>query len=316
MLHTPKSPDELSQEDNQAISRIAENIRNGDCVLFLGAGVNACSTTYDDCYKPDERPPTGSQLTDILKEEIRQKYGHEFKDENNKEENNLTLSRVAQYYEILGGDRFPLARTLKTHIYEGKTPSPLLYDLAEMPFELIITTNYDQLFENALTKTVINNGNGIAYKAPHIGIYHSDRFKKTDNVEISKISKNTPFLYKIHGDILVDNQSFVITDEDYIQFILRMSDKDDYNPIPHVFADALSRKSILFIGYRIMDYNLRLLFKTIRWGKDPNSMPLNYSIDPSPDKLIKPMFATNYKTNFIVLDSWKIIPALYEAVFK
>jgi hypothetical protein len=295
-------PGDISEEDNDAISAIADNIRNGDCVLFLGAGVNACSPDYEGCYKPEERPPSGSELTTILRDELKEKYQHEFNDENN-----ITLSRVAQYYELITRDRFPLVRTLKKYIYDGKKPSSILTDLAEMPFEFIITTNYDQLFEQALA---------IKKKTPHVGIYHNDRLKKTDNFDRQDINSNSPFLYKIHGDIINDRQSIVITDEDYIQFILRMSDKDDYNPVPRVIADALSEKSILFIGYRLMDYNLRLLFKTIRWGKDPNSMPLNYSIDPSPDILIRPLFYNNYRTNFLVLDSWKIIPMLFKAVFN
>ncbi|MGZ5491181.1 MAG: SIR2 family protein, partial [Nitrososphaeraceae archaeon] len=72
-----------------------------------------------------------------------------------------------------------------------------------------------------------------------------------------------------------------------------MSDKNDLNPIPRAFTDALTKKSILFIGYRLMDYNLRLLFKITRWAKDPNTMPKNYSIDPSPDSVIQPLFNMN-----------------------
>jgi hypothetical protein len=293
--------EEISEKDRDAISMIAENIKNGDCILFLGAGANACNEENEQNYPAIKRPPMASELAGILKDELKDKFGFEFKDENN-----ITLSRITQYYELKSGDRLNLTRTLKKYIYDGKEPSPNLLYLADMPFEYIITTNYDQLLEQALDKK---------NKKPITGIYHSDRQKKTDNVTRDQITKHTPFLYKIHGDI-IDKQSIVITDEDYIHFILRMSDKDDYNPIPHVFTDALSQKSILFIGYRLMDYNLRLLFKTIRWGKDPISLPMNYSIDPSPDILIEQLFSVNYRTNFLVLDSWKIIPLLHEAVFK
>jgi hypothetical protein len=299
---TPMPAEDVSEKDRWAIERIAENIKNGDCVLFLGAGVNACSAANEPYYPKNLRPPMASELAETLRQELRDKFDFEFKDENN-----ITLSRIAQYYELKSGDRLQLTRTLKTLIHDGKTPSPVLQDLANMPFEFIITTNYDQLFEQALDL----NG-----KKPNIGVYNSDRRKVTTNFKKSEITKASPFVYKIHGDIITDKQSIVITDEDYIHFILRMSDKDDLNPIPHTFTDALSQKSILFIGYRLMDYNLRLLFKTLRWGKDPNSMPLNYSIDPMPDILIEKLFVNTYKTNFLVLDSWKIIPLLLQAIYK
>lgn len=308
---------EMSDHDKRVVNNIARNIRNKDCILFLGAGANACSVENEVHYSRDNKPPTGWELSQILREELRTQYNYEF-DENKV----VTLSNLAQYYEHISGDRLELGHLLRRHIAEGKTPSPVLYMLACLPFEFVITTNYDRLFETALetVKGTVKDRERpaverIENKKPFKGIYQSDRFHVTENVPKTDISEQRPFIYKIHGDI-EDDQSIVITDEDYIHFILRMSDKNDYNPVPRVFSDVLSKKSILFVGYRLMDYNLRLLFKTIRWGKDINLLPLNYSIDPSPDDFIKEIIYNNYKTNFIVLDSWKIIPLLYKAVLN
>jgi hypothetical protein len=55
-----------------------------------------------------------------------------------------------------------------------------------------------------------------------------------------------------------------VTDEDYIQFVLRMTDKDPYDPVPMSLKHFLKRWTTLFIGYSLLDYNLRLLFKTLR----------------------------------------------------
>jgi hypothetical protein len=295
-LNTPVSSESLSPADQQLVKDIGVKIRNGDCVLFVGAGVNLCSNEYDKQYAKNDRPPTGSELA----KEISKSLGDVFKDEPG-----VNLSRVAQYKEVKS-DRQALMYILKSQVKEGKKPSPILYDLAQLPFSYILTTNYDQLFEDALK---------AVGKQINLGVYKSERGGQTTNFSRSEISSDTPFLYKIHGDI-DDMNSIVITDEDYIQFILRMSDKDDYNPVPKAFTDALATKSVLFIGYRLMDYNLRLLFKTIRWGKDDQKLPRNFCIDPYPDLVIQPVVNDYYKTNFIVKDIWKVMPFLYDEVFK
>lgn len=293
----PDASAEVATPDYSYIQAIAANIKKGRCILFLGAGVNYCSDENEQLYKKEQRPPTGWELAQLIKAELMHK--DILKDDFN-------LSEIAQYHELEQGSFDSLTDLLTRCIKTGKSPSPLLYYLADMPFQYIMTTNYDQLFETAL----VARG-----KQPHVGVYNRQRDKVTYDVPPASITVQQPFLYKVHGDI-DSRPSIVITDEDYIQFILRMSDKENYNPIPQSFTDALTTKSILFIGYRLMDYNLRLLFKTLRWGRDPITLPKNYSIDPAPNHLIQLLFEDNYKTHFIVLDAWKIIPLLYKEITK
>ncbi|RFM27431.1 SIR2 family NAD-dependent protein deacylase [Deminuibacter soli] len=293
----PDASAEIAPSDYNFIQTIAANIKRGRCILFLGAGVNYCSDENEKLYKREQRPPTGWELAQLIKAEL--VHRDMLKDTAN-------LSEIAQYHELEQGSFDSLTDLLTKEIKTGKSPSPLLYYLASMPFQYVMTTNYDQLFETALR---------AVKKEPYVGVYNRQRDKLTFDVPPNQITTEKPFVYKVHGDI-DSRSSIVITDEDYIQFILRMSDKENYNPIPQSFTDALTSKSILFIGYRLMDYNLRLLFKTLRWGRDPITLPKNYSIDPAPNHLIQLLFEDNYKTHFIVLDAWKIIPLLYKEVTK
>lgn len=288
-------PADVAPDDYTYIQTIASSIKKGRCILFLGAGVNYCGHEHEQLYTKEQRPPTGRELAELIKAELVHKE---------LVQDDYNLSEVSQYHELEQGAFDSLMDLLVKHIKTGKSPSPLLYYLASMPFQYIMTTNYDQLFETALR---------AMNKQPYIGIYNRQRDKLTYDVKPSEVSVERPFLYKVHGDI-DSRSSIVITDEDYIQFILRMSDKENYNPIPQSFTDALTTKSILFIGYRLMDYNLRLLFKTLRWGRDPITLPRNYSIDPAPNHLIQLLFEDNYKTHFIVLDAWKIIPLLHKEI--
>ena|SRR2546421_12125617 len=107
-------------------------------------------------------------------------------------------------------------------------------------------------------------------------------------------------------------ESIVITDEDYIDFVMRMSDKGLANPVPLTLAYYLKKWPILCVGYSLMDYNLRLLFKTLRWIGDPANIQRTYSVDIQPDGLIYKVYSEPKGfVQFIVQDVWTFVPELY-----
>jgi hypothetical protein len=296
---------------------LADKVKAQDVILFLGAATHVCApddynqycidADIKEIYGDAHRPPIGNELAKSLANEI--DYREIFP-----EESQFTLGRIAQYYEITGG-RDSLVNFLQEQI-DNKLPSPIIYALADLPFKYILTTNYDTLFEDAL----VSRGKSIKNK----GIYHPNKNSKTvtTDFEESSVTENSPFIYKMHGDIKdskhgemdvsddADLDSIVLTDEDYIHFILRMNDKDIYNPIPFSFTKAFGKKSILFIGYSLLDYNLRLLLKSTMWGKDIRNRIKNWAINKYPDDVIV-WLSDPYSIKFVVEDSWKIIPALY-----
>jgi hypothetical protein len=212
------------------------------------------------------------------------------------------LQRVAHCYE-LANSRNLLVKEIKSAVQVGKKPSPVLHALARLPFSLIITTNYDDLFEKALR---------AAGKNPRVGIYNKGQFNITD--DYGETGQDEPFVFKIHGDIQ-HSESIVITDEDYIQFVLRMTDKLDFHPVPETFRYHFKRWPTLFVGYSLLDYNLRLLFMTLRWNVDKTKFADMYSVDPRPDPLIFDVWSSQNKyVTFIVQDVWKFIPELYGMV--
>ncbi len=78
----------------------------------------------------------------------------------------------------------------------------------------------------------------------------------------------------------------------------------------------LKRWPTLFIGYSLMDYNLRLLFQTLRWKVDRARFPMAYSVDPYPDPLLEFTLGAGLQRQviFIAQDVWTFVPALYRAV--
>lgn len=212
------------------------------------------------------------------------------------------LKRVALAYE-LESSRWRLVNRITDEVQTGKKPSPMLAALARLEFPCVITTNYDGLFECALRDVG---------KDPRVSIYKPTAREPTTTFEDPR--PDSPVIYKLHGD-LSNRDSIVVTDEDYIQFVLRMRDKDPYDPVPVSLKQLLKHWTTLFIGYSLLDYNLRLLFRTLRWGVDLSNVPEMYSVDRAPDPLILDMWQGHRRfVKFIATDTWLFVPALYERV--
>jgi hypothetical protein len=77
----------------------------------------------------------------------------------------------------------------------------------------------------------------------------------------------------------------------------------------------MTKWPILFVGYSLRDYNLRLLFRTLRCQIDPVNMKPTYSVDRSPDPLILKVWQDNKQwVTFLVEDLWTFLPWLFKAV--
>jgi hypothetical protein len=282
--------------DDITINSIAKNVKRGECILFLGAGVHYPPPEGSEyIYEAAQQPKLGNGLSKQLAESCQLLVQHPKEDVTN-------LQRVSLFYEKFNS-RGSLVQEVKKIVSEGKQPSPAVCALAELDFPLVITTNYDQLFEKALRKVGKN---------PQVGIYNKDEFAQA--TDYRSFSVEEPFIFKIHGDI-DKPESMVITDEDYIHFVLRMTDKDPYHPVPLTFRYQFTRWPTLFIGYSLIDYNLRLLFKTLRWKIDQANIPETYSVGPFPDPLILDVWQNQRRyVKFIVQDLWMFVPKLYKII--
>jgi len=280
---------------SRVLALVADDVRRQQSILFLGAGVHAAPPEGSRFQYPErERPPIGSALSRELASASGLADRHPDEDPGN-------LQRVALFYEI-ERSRHQLVDAVRNAVQVDKRPSPMLRALAQLDFPLVITTNYDGLFENALA---------AAGKQPRVAVYTPNLEPTTDH---RNPSAQSPVVFKIHGDI-ARPETLVITDEDYIQFVLRMSNKDPYDPVPLTLKYYLTGSTTLFVGYSLLDYNLRLLFKTLRWKIDSANLPDMYSVDYRPDPLIFDVWHNQRRyVKFIAQDVWSFVPQLYELV--
>ncbi len=284
--------------DPQTIKDLAGAISAGKCILFLGAGVHHAPPDGSAFQYPEqERPPLGGELAQQMAAEC--DFAAVCRGESP-----TNLQRVALCYER-NKSRQDLVNRIRTAVDDHTEPSPALRALAELPFPIVMTTNYDQLFERALALSPER-------KRPYVGIYSRERVVTPDYPGPDDPSGDKPFVFKMHGDINVP-ESIVVTDEDYIHFVLRMNDVEQMKPVPDTIQYQLRRWPTLFIGYGLLDFNLRLLFRTLRWGLDQARWPNSYSVDISPDPLNKDTWMRE-GLRFIVEDVWEFVPELYRLV--
>jgi hypothetical protein len=281
--------------DSHVLDLVGEAVRSRQCILFLGAGVHAPPPDGSLFhYPPEQCPPVGAVLSRALAREC------DF-DERFTGEDPCNLQRVALAYEI-DSSRARLVDAITTAVANGTAPSPMLLALARLDFPLVITTNYDSLFERALQ---------AVGKQPRVAVYSPE---PVPTMDYRNATPESPVVYKLHGDI-ARRESLVVTDEDYIQFVLRMSDKEPYDPVPLSLKFFLTAWTTLFVGYSLLDYNLRLLFKTLRWKIDEANVPDMYSVDVRPDPLILDVWQSQrHYLKFIAQDVWSFVPRLYELV--
>ena len=205
-------------DSQKILKNLVEQVKNGECILFFGAGVHASPSKGSKYkYPPESKPLLGRQLVEIMATEC--DFQKNFPDESV-----LDLQRVSLCYEITKGlGRSKMVDFLSKQVQEGKKPSPALQMLAALPFKIVITTNYDRLFEKALIKVD---------KDPHIFVYDPSPPGDEPTPDLTTDpTVERPLLYKMHGD-LDKRDSIVITDEDYINFVQRMSEKDIVHPVP------------------------------------------------------------------------------------
>jgi hypothetical protein len=313
-----------------AASQLLKAIKERKCILFLGAGVHypppPALPQYQ--YPSDQRPPLGTALSRSLVQDTRQLMRLSFPakatalpEERQKaaaearlklwflRRHGDNLQRTSWYYEV-EHQRMALVSFVKTQVNDGKVPSALVRGLIDMNFPVVITTNYDQLFETAHAAwSGTDAGRGATLKPC---VYDPNPAAATPEYHHTP-GAHECWLLKIHGCVSKP-ESIVITDEDYVQFIMRMNAEERHHPIPARMRALLSEWTTLFVGYSLLDYNLRLLFRTLRWRLGPAIRPPTFSVDRSPDYLIRATYEKSDLVSFIARDMWRFVPELYQRV--
>jgi hypothetical protein len=269
---------------------IVEDLRKGLVIPFLGAGA---SVFLDG----NARPPTASELALTLAKRSRYpdyEDAHALSAVASETEQHFlaradcrNLSLMSSWVELFAGDRERIRDELREAFAHPERPisfnplHALLADIARASPLAIITTNYDDLMEQALiaagvpfdlmvlaidrSQSIPASGNSalvLFRRAGEAGL--SPATAETQLLDIEMTGRlprlQRTFLLKIHGHIDRDSEdydTFVITEDDYVNFLGRMGDQGSIFP-----ADLVAfmvKRRILFLGYGLRDWNMRVL---------------------------------------------------------
>jgi hypothetical protein len=211
----------------------------------------------------------------------------------------IELTKVAQYYESVAAGRPLLYEELHSIFNQNHQVNSLHTLLAEVPAPLlIVTTNYDDLIEQAFIKKgreynlIVHDNNQAT--GDYLLIWHHGS-KVPETVLAKKVDMEmdaAPVIYKMHGAVNRLDQSqdqYVITEDDYIEFLARMTKG---TAIPHSFFKFSSRRHFLFLGYSLNDWNLRVALNRIMKGRTSEQNIKSWAIQVNPSKLEEKLWAT------------------------
>jgi SIR2-like domain len=172
------------------------------------------------------------------------------------------LARVAQYLSVNVDGMWPKHLLLRRF---ATTPAPDFRNsyephrlLADVPCEMYVTTNYDSFMSDALR---------FCDRDPlRLTCRWNDSLAKGAAPKPPTVAN--PWVFHLHGAD-TEPQSIVLTEDDYVDFLVRS--QRDPKMLPHQVVRALSHTSLLFIGYSLTDWTFRVLFRGIVCSL-PNSL--------------------------------------------
>lgn len=274
---------------------ILKALRRGNVVPFLGAGASLVRRGPDTAWVPGAGTlPSAAELTNALADEASFPSA---------DPHDRDLAKVASYYADVSG-RPKLREYLRELLTGPHTPGPLHALLASFPTPLLIVqTNYDMLLEQAFLE---------AEKPFDLVVYSADRKEFANAVLLWRHGEERPeavdpkyldidptktsVLFKMHGTVgreRADWDSFVITEDDYIEFLSRMTTN---TAVPPIFFDHFATRSFLFLGYGLRDWNLRVVLKNLQkhftLRSDPDSeVPRSWAIQLQPSEVERALWA-------------------------
>jgi len=283
-----------SQELAEHHETVARGFTLGRVTPVLGAGANLAGRPAGAAWAPRGKYlPSGGELAEYLAEVFR--YDGDASD----------LVRVSQYVAVTKGGTGQLYDVLH-EIFDHDYEATMLHDfLAGLPGALrtqnqllrgpplILTTNYDDLLERTFDAAG-EPYDVVAYVAdgrdagkfrhrPHGEetrlIEEPETYVRLDPSERTVILKIHGFVDRTQADIEDAEDSYVITEDHYIDYLART---DLERLVPVKLLKRLRKCHFLFLGYSLRDWNLRAILHRIWSDRELEYDSWSVQIQPDP----------------------------------
>jgi SIR2-like domain len=223
-------------------------IRHKECTPFLGAG--ACAGVL----------PLGNGIARAWAEE----YEYPFPDDWN-------LVRVAQYVAVITRHertpKFRIIEEFKNRVMPNfANPNEPHMAVSGLRLPVYITTNYDDfMFQAILYDEARRVRRDPDYKPrrPRQAVckWHLARQRKPPSMDLDfEPTEEEPVIFHLHGQ-LDDAGSMVVTEDDYLDFLMNISETQDL--IPPRIQGSFGGSAFIFLGYSLEDMNFKVLFRKL-----------------------------------------------------
>ncbi len=255
--------------------KVAHYLAEGELVPLLGAGVNVCDRSDAETYEYDRNLPSGKELSELLAAEYGYPTGRE---------DRADLLRVAQYAQARLRHteeehrlRDSLHRIFRAHY----GPTSVHRFLASVPQRtgthmLALTTNYDDALEQAF-EAAGEPYSVVFYRASREGrcwVRHGDESEAELIVRPERYTDislhERSVILKVHGAVDRSerrsfNDSYVISEDHYIDFLATTRLE---SLVPRGLLVPLLNSALLFLGYQLRDWNLRVILHELWSNRD------------------------------------------------
>lgn len=246
---------------------IAKSLKAGKVIPIIGSDMLMAGRPADARWDRNTPAflPSGAELAAFLAEGAAYPPGERSPD----------LTVVSSYYEA-----FKTRNVLRDRLREALLPVtigtvavPMLYRvLAEIDTPmLIVSSNYDTLLERAFREAgrsfdlVVYPTDKKELANSMLHWRHGATAPETPAPNLLDVDlSTTTVIFKMHGSLITDSDewdSFVITEEDNVDFLARLATK---TAIPSSLAAHFQDRSLLFVGYSLTDWNLRIFVRGLK----------------------------------------------------
>jgi hypothetical protein len=237
----------------EVFNELLTQIRGGSAILFLGSG------STRNCRQPSgARGLTGLELAKEILAELSDGAPAPFE---------ASLMEAAEYYTWWkAAGRAGLDRYLQSRLRDLQ-PTLGHYLAATFPWRAIITTNYNEVSEDAW-----RTAHATGFSSREALVIRTD-----DDIERHAGDASRARIYKPHGCITIHGQQqhrMVITSQDYFE-------SESIRPkMYQVIRDLARECTTLFVGYSMTDFTFRNIY--YRLYADLGSWAVrSYSVNPA-----------------------------------
>ena len=239
---------------------LLQRVKDGRCTPFLGAGAAAGTL------------PLGA---DIAKEWAKELH-HPLK------EDAEDLARIAQFLAVRHDPMYPKERIRTSFDGHGPPDFDLPYEphgvLADLPLSVYLTTNYDDFMMQALRSRGKEPERELCRWNDHPAVRRAPSpFSGPEGFEPTPAR---PIVYHLHG-LLELPESLVLTEDDYIDFLVNVS-RDLDSRIPPRIQEAVAEASLLFLGYQLRDLDFRVLYRGLVGLVNPSGKRFSFTVQMGP----------------------------------